>query len=338
MNHYANMDGPRLPNTRTDTADHAHCRLNPLSGEWVFVSQRSRRVPRPNVPFHASHASRPAHDPDCPFCRAAGDLAGEGPFANGGDSGGGTMPSRPANSAVQGETRAICFSRRHDRAMPDLSARQLREVVDLWVSETAELGKRYNWVHLQEDRGALLGQADAHPHVRITGMNKLPPRIEKEERFQRQHFRSYGANILNAYSIMELSRRERVVFVDRSWVALVPFWAHSPFETMLLPRRSVSRPEDLTVGELDDWAESLRRLSAGYERLFGRSFPYKLEWLGAAGRPGRARHWQLHVRFYPPDLKSMAVRQHWSGCAFLEQCAATATPETAASCLAEAIA
>lgn len=124
-------------------------------------------------------------------------------------------------------------------------------------------------------------------------------RIASEDAFQRKYFRTHGTRILHAYAVMELRCHERIVAENDTWVALVPFWAHHPFEAMLLPRRPVERFSNLTEAERNHLAEMLERLEGGYESLFGDKHPCRLEWHGAPRGSGPARHWQLHVHFQP---------------------------------------
>ncbi|MCG8510071.1 MAG: galactose-1-phosphate uridylyltransferase [Rhodospirillales bacterium] len=328
MNQHTQLNGPDPAARHEAGADHGHCRFNPLTGEWVFVS-RSWRVERPADPQpHLSTASRPAFDSQCRICNADGIREDDGPCLCDGAEG------RHADAEVR---RRICYSRRHDKTLSDLSIQKILGVVDLWVELADELGKRFNWVGAVEDRGVLLERPNAHPGSLVTGLDRLSEDTGKEDRFQRDHFRSHAASILNAYATMEIARRERIVWLNDSWVALVPFWAHSPLETMLLPRRHVCRLRDLTIEERDGWADILKRVSTAYDRLFGQFFPYRMEW-HAPGRAGPARHWQFHVHFHAPDWKSMTARRHWSGGADPEKLTAGLTPENAALRLAEAIA
>ena len=55
--------------------------------------------------------------------------------------------------------------------------------------------------------------------------------------------------MLMDYAERELKSEERIVCDNADWVALVPFWAMWPFETMLLPKtRHVKNMASLDPG------------------------------------------------------------------------------------------
>jgi UDPglucose--hexose-1-phosphate uridylyltransferase len=118
-------------------------------------------------------------------------------------------------------------------------------------------------------------------------------------------------------------------------VALVPFWAVWPFETLLLPARHSTALDELTATERDDLASILKRLTTRYDNLFQVSFPYSL---GFHQRPTEAQahpEWHFHGHFYPPLLRSATVRKFLVGYEMLAMPQRDITPEAAAARLRE---
>ena len=74
----------------------------------------------------------------------------------------------------RGECRVVCFSPRHDLTLGAMSPGEVRRVVDLWADQTAELGERYRWVQVFENRGAAMGASNPHPHGQIWAGTALP--------------------------------------------------------------------------------------------------------------------------------------------------------------------
>ena len=75
---------------------------------------------------------------------------------------------------------------------------------------------------------------------------------------------------------------ERIVCQNKDWIALVPYWAMWPFETMILPKkRHILRLNDLTEDEKTSLAEIMKRLTTKYDNLFQTSFPYSMGFHGA---------------------------------------------------------
>ena len=338
-----------------------HRRRNPLTGRWVLVSPQRTQRPWLGQTEEAATEPRLTHDPACYLCpgsvRAGGAVNPDyrGPFVFANDfpalTGGLSDPTRsvatdadPAGlftaQPVHGECRVICWSHDHSATLPDLSTSALRAVVDCWASQSAELGARHAWVQVFENKGAMMGCSNPHPHGQIWASGHLPEEAELEDRHQREHLARHGNPLL-----LELAAHEaggpREVLSSEGWLAIVPWWAAWPFETLLLPRRPARRFEDLDDAMRDDLALVLGRLTRTYDALFRCSFPYSMGWHGApygasgaaamAVGPADGSHWQLHAHFYPPLLRSATVRKFMVGYEMLAEPQRDLTPEDAAA-------
>jgi UDPglucose--hexose-1-phosphate uridylyltransferase len=220
--------------------------------------------------------------------------------------------------------------------MARLSQAQVREIVDCWAEQSAELGARFAWVQIFENRGAAMGCSNPHPHGQIWASSAVPGEPMREDRQQLDYLNEHGRSLL-----LDVAEREcggpRSVLETRYWLAIIPWWAVWPFETLLLPLRAVSRLDALGDEECDDLARVLRCLTGGYDALFGCPFPYSMGWHGAPYSPGDQRHWQLHAHFYPPLLRSATVRKFMVGYEMLAEAQRDLTPEQAAERLRSAI-
>lgn len=237
--------------------------------------------------------------------------------------------------SVAGTCRVICFSPRHDLTLPLMSRAEIRTVVDVWAEQTAELGQKYRWVQVFENKGAIMGCSNPHPHGQIWAGDALPNEPTKEDKQQRDYYAKHGAPLLVDYAKLETARGERVVVENEHWMAVVPFWAIWPFETLLLPRRAVLRLPDLTDAERDALASILKRLLTKYDNLFEVSFPYSMGWHGAPFGDNDYAHWQLHAHFYPPLLRSATVKKFMVGYEMLAEAQRDITAEGAAARLRE---
>jgi UDPglucose--hexose-1-phosphate uridylyltransferase len=231
---------------------------------------------------------------------------------------------------VRGVSRVLCFSPRHNLTLTEMTTDEIRAVVDAWADQTAELGRRYQWVQVFENKGAMMGCSNPHPHCQIWAVDCIPNEPMKEDRSQKRHARDTGENLLVSYLAAELKQGERLVMENDHWAVVVPFWAVWPFETMLLPRRHVLRFPDLTETERNALADILKRHLGAYDRLFGVSFPYTMGWHGAPFVRGDIDHWQLHAHFYPPLLRSATVRKFMVGYEMLAEAQRDITAEAAA--------
>jgi UDPglucose--hexose-1-phosphate uridylyltransferase len=322
-----------------------HRRYNPLNRSWVQVSPQ--RMGRPwQGEVSPPEPPPPAHDPACYLCpgntRVGGevnpDYAGVHVFDNdfpalAEDAGGATSddPLFRAEAAA-GICRVICFSPDHGKSLPELAPAALRAVIDIWAAQTAELGARYASVQVFENKGAMMGCSNPHPHGQVWATAHIPQELAAEDAAQRAYAADHGRPLLLDVAAREAAD-ERVVEVNEDWLAIVPFWAAWPFETLVLPRFAVQRLPQLGDAQRDSLAAILKALTTRYDNLFQTSFPYSMGWHQAPFAQGPDDHWQLHAHFYPPLLRSASVRKFMVGYEMLAEPQRDLTPERAAEML-----
>ena len=236
---------------------------------------------------------------------------------------------------VAGTCRVICFSPRHDLTLPEMDLPDIRKVVDLWGEQTEDLGKIYRWVQVFENKGAVMGCSNPHPHGQIWASDSLPNEPAREDNCQAGYLAEHGTPLLLDYLQRECASGDRIVVEEEHWVALVPYWAVWPFETLVLPRRHVRRLAELQEAERDSLAALLKRLLTRYDNLFETSFPYSMGWHGAPFGGGEIDHWQLHAHFYPPLLRSASVKKFMVGYEMMAEAQRDLTAEQAADRLRE---
>ena len=194
----------------------------------------------------------------------------------------------------------------------------------------AELSDQWEWVQVFENKGAVMGCSNPHPHGQLWGSDFLPNEIAREEAHQRTWLAEHGRPLLLDYVERELADRSRIVVETAHWLAVVPFWAAWPFETLLLPKAHVPSMLDLTREQQQDLAIALKELTSRYDNLFQCSFPYSMGWHFAPPRSDCPEAWQLHAHFYPPLLRSATVRKFMVGFEMLAETQRDLTPEQAA--------
>ncbi len=324
-----------------------HRRFNPLTREWVLVSPHRTQRPWQGQVEKTAPVLQPEYDPECYLCpgnsRAGGarnpDYTSTFVFENDFAA---LKPDTPLDRFEQdglliaesepGICRVVCFSPRHNLTMANMETADLRKVVDTWVEQFRDLAGRpiINYVQIFENRGAMMGASNPHPHCQIWSNHAIPNEVAKEQASQLAWRERRGACLLCEYLGLEAAARDRIVDENESWVTLVPFWAVWPFETMVLAKRHMPSIDALNDAERNGLADILKRTTARYDRLFDVSFPYSM---GFHQRPtdGAAHdEWHLHLHFEPPLLRSATVRKFLVGYEMLASPQRDITAESAA--------
>jgi UDPglucose--hexose-1-phosphate uridylyltransferase len=331
--------------------NHPHRRYNPLTREWVLVSPQRTDRPWQGQIEEAQLPGIPEYDPTCYLCpgnqRAGGgrNPAYPGTFVFDNDFAA-LRSETPAEKyedgvliaeAEPGICRVVCFSPRHDLTIAAMTPEDLRQVVDVWTEQFAELGAMpaINSVQIFENRGAMMGASNPHPHCQIWAEKSLPNETLKEVNSQRDYRARYESCLLCDYLKTELMKAERLVCQTEDFAALVPFWAVWPFETLVIGKRHTTGMDQLSDSERESLGQILKQLTSSYDKLFDAPFPYTM---GFHQRPTDGEdhsECHLHAHFYPPLLRSATVRKFMVGYEMLALPQRDLTAEQAAARLRE---
>jgi UDPglucose--hexose-1-phosphate uridylyltransferase len=328
-----------------------HRRFNPLSREWVLVSPHRTQRPWLGKTDKNAPANSVAYDPTCYLCpgneRAGGvrnpPYTSTFSFDNDYPALLRDSPRFAVNDAdlfvaesEVGICRVACFSPRHDLTIPIMSHHAVREVVDAWSEEYREL-ETIPWIrHIQifENRGALMGASNPHPHGQIWATASLPTMVVKELSSFEEYRNKKQSCLLCDYLRLELARGERLVCQNDGFVVVVPYWALWPFETLLLSRRHVGALREFSLEERDLLADILRQTTIRYDNLFETPFPYSMGFHQAPLNGPAHTECHFHGHYYPPLLRSAAIRKFMVGYELLGTPQRDITPESAAERLA----
>ncbi|XP_077593958.1 galactose-1-phosphate uridylyltransferase isoform X2 [Stigmatopora nigra] len=328
--------------------EHQHLRYNPLKDSWILVSAHRINRPWAGQVEKPPEECIPRYDPYNPLCpgntRACGKtnpnykttFVFENDFPA-------IQPDAPdfvsdqhplfQSKAARGVCKVICFHPWTDVTLPLMKKGEIVNVVDKWAELTEELGATYPWVQIFENKGAIMGCSNPHPHCQVWASSFFPNEPAVSDHCQRAFYEKYSEPMLLQYAKQEVERKERVVVTNSDWLAVVPYWATWPYQLLLLPQRHVLRINELTTDERESLADIMKKLLTKYDNLFNVSFPYSMGWHGAPTGPylkADNAHWQLHAHYYPPLLRSATIKKFMVGYEMLAQEQRDLTPEQAA--------
>lgn len=330
-----------------------HRRLNILTNEWIQVSPHRTQRPWQGKLENAQTDDRPEYDTNCYLCpnnyRAGGkkknpDYTSTFVFENDFSA---LLPDTSPESlneddlliskSERGICKVLCFSPKHNLTLPEMTQKEVQNVVDLWVEQYKELGSIpwVNYVQIFENKGEIMGCSNPHPHGQIWAQETIPEEPAKELEAQKKYYKKHGSTLLGDYLALELKQKKRIVTENEHFVVVIPFWAFWPYETLVISRRPFARFTDLTNKEKEGLADIIRRITIRYDNLFKVSFPYSAGFHPAPTDGDDHDEWHFHMHFYPPLLRSATVKKFSVGYEMLANAQRDITAEYAANILRE---
>ncbi len=314
---------------QSDLQKYAHKRYNILTGEWVLVSPHRTKRPWQGQQEEPFKNDSPTYDPSCYLC--PGNLRANGEsnpkyddvfvFVN-------DFSALQDDSKVfvfddellmaeseQGICKVVCFSSDHSKSLAQMTVKEIQKVVYVWQNEYLSLKKLeyINYVQIFENKGAIMGCSNPHPHGQIWSQSSIPNEVLKKDKHQLDYFKIHQSTLLSHYLKQELKLKERIVFENRAFVVLIPFWAIWPYETMIIPKTAQKDISEMSNDETLLFSEAISVITKVYDQLFNTSFPYSSGIHQAPTNHQNNEHWHWHMSFYPPLLRSATVKKFMVG-------------------------
>ncbi len=304
-------------------------RWHPLREEWVIVAAHRQDRPWSGERVGPREAALPVYDPDCYLCpgnvRVHGDRnpAYEHTFVFDNDlpcvgpqapRDIGPPPGIYQNRPADGLARVVCYSPRHNDTLAEMDVDGVDRLLAAWQEQYTDLGARPQINHLLmfENKGAVVGVSNPHPHGQIYGTNFVFKTIEVENAACRRHKLETGRLLFQDILSAEHTDSRRIIREHGSAISFIPYFGRYAYEAFVAPLESHPTIADLSAGERRDLAVVLRDVLIRFDNLWQMSFPYvmALHQAPCDGADHSAMH--FHIEFHPP-LRKPNLRKHLAG-------------------------
>ncbi|CAL2102097.1 galactose-1-phosphate uridylyltransferase [Tenacibaculum sp. 190130A14a] len=313
----------------TNLSNYSHKRYNILTGEWVLVSPHRAKRPWQGQEETVVVKKKHRYDENCYLCAGNSRANGENNpnykdtfvFTNDFAALQNNSPDFTFEEGLlkatseKGICKVICFSADHSKTLADMSISEITKVVHTWCHEFSELAQNdfINYIQIFENKGAVMGCSNPHPHGQIWAQSSIPNEVLKKDLQQKEYFFSHKNSLLEDYVQQEILKKERILFENKHFVALVPFWAVWPYETIIIPKKRQQNISELNELESQSFAETISKVTKAYDCIFNCSFPYSSGIHQAPVNDKNNEHWHWHMSFYPPLLRSATVKKFMVG-------------------------
>jgi UDPglucose--hexose-1-phosphate uridylyltransferase len=326
----------------------SHRRKNILTGEWVLVSPHRTKRPWQGMQEQGKELKTLKYDPNCYLCPGNSrvnneinpDYKNTYSFINDFSAILDVKIENFKDNLLEAHTesgicKVLCYSPNHSLTMPQMDESEIVSIIKLWQKEYKDLGsiENINNIQIFENKGESMGCSNPHPHGQIWAQKSIPTEILKKQNNFKKFYENNNQSMLLAYIKKELELKERIIFENESFVALVPFWAVWPYESMVITKNHRKSILELNEKEVTDYANILKILTTKYDNLFQTSFPYSTGIHQAPTNNEQNNEWHVHMSFYPPLLRSANIKKFMVGYEMFGEPQRDITPEQAAESL-----
>ena len=326
----------------------SHRRKNILTGEWVLVSPHRTKRPWQGMQEQGKELKTLKYDPNCYLCPGNSrvnneinpDYKNTYSFINDFSAILDVKIENFKDNLLEAHTesgicKVLCYSPNHSLTMPQMDESEIVSIIKLWQKEYKDLGsiENINNIQIFENKGESMGCSNPHPHGQIWAQKSIPTEILKKQNNFKKFYENNNQSMLLAYIKKELELKERIIYENESFVALVPFWAVWPYESMVITKNHRKSILELNEKEVTDYANILKILTTKYDNLFQTSFPYSTGIHQAPTNNEQNNEWHVHMSFYHPLLRSANIKKFMVGYEMFGEPQRDITPEQAAESL-----
>ncbi|KAF9333051.1 galactose-1-phosphate uridyl transferase [Podila minutissima] len=219
-----------------DFNHHSHRRFNPLTNSWVLCSPHRTQRPWQGKEEDAEDSSTtsPSFDSKCYLCPGntrANKTIHRNPdykdtfvFENDFPAVQQDQPELVVDDdsfnpllqveSVRGQCHVICFSPNHDKTLADMSEQEILPVIDAWIHVYDSLKDKPDINHVQifENKGAIMGCSNPHPHGQAWSTQDIPQETAQELENMHRYKEKYHRCMLCDYVMTETKTKDTSSF------------------------------------------------------------------------------------------------------------------------------
>ena len=199
-----------------------------------------------------------------------------------------------------GAHEVVVESQDHSRFLAQQSMEQTELLLKTLQQRYIDLkrDKRFQTIIVFKNHGAGAGTSLKHPHWQIIATPVVPRLLRTKCSEAMDYYDRTGNCLYCDLTLEELAAEKRVIATNDEFAAFVPYAAHLPFETWILPRRQQSTFDQLEPRQVGPLAEILKNvLLKLYVGLENPNFNLTID---AAPRGDEDKeYFQWHIRIMP---------------------------------------
>jgi galactokinase len=205
-----------------------------------------------------------------------------------------------------GACEVILYSPEHTKTLHELPVPHIRKLVDLWAERITALSatKTTKYVMPFENKGEEVGVTMPHPHGQIYAYSWIPQKVQVELDNARAHHRKTGECLICRMNKEEEKFAQRIVYENASFVAYIPFFTDYPYGVFITAKNHRNYLAELDGAERNDLAEILKVVTAAFDKIFDRPFPYMMVLhqnpVNSPEYDDAKAAYHLHFEFYTP--------------------------------------
>ena len=295
-------------------------RWHPLREEWVLYTSHRGGRPWLGEKKEPQTTGVPAYDPGCALCPGNKRLNGQNPVYSGAYWFTNDLPcfgspaevSQVANTEdllyqrrpAHGTAEVVCYHPDHGRTFADLTGDEARAIVDLWAERYRVLGARPEVAHVLifENKGALVGTSNPHPHCQIYASSMIYGIIEREVRSSKKYFEEHSQGLGQAILAREAAG-PRVICENADFLGCVPWFARYAYEVFILPKQPAASLGDLSSSQRGSLADLMIDVAIRYDNLWQMQMPYVMVLHQAPTDGQDYDYFPFHLEYHPPLRK-----------------------------------